>query len=147
MPAAAGSEAVIGRFQHVMLALDQVAADVQALRGGDIAGLLEVAHDQAGQQAQAERMVAVRRARRFDLSVRAPDALGVEEPHRVGGLHLLEFLLAAASQLLPSRVSSAWGRSRVVNSTLACSPGIVTTARRNGSANGEIHSRSEARRE
>ena len=81
-----GVQAVVGCFQHVMLALDQVAAHVQPLRGGDVAGLLEVAHDQAGQQAQAERMVAVRLAGLLDLGVRAADALGAEELHRVGGL-------------------------------------------------------------
>ena len=77
-----------------MLALDQVAAHVQPLRRGHVAGLLEIAHDQAGQQAQAERMVAVRLARPFDLGVRAADALGAEERHGIGGLHLFEFFFA-----------------------------------------------------
>src|SRR6185503_14802406 len=89
-------EAVVGRLEHVMLTLDQVAANVQALRRGDVAGLLEVAHDQASQQAQAERMVAVRLARRFDLGVRTADALGLEERDGIEGLHPVERLLTAA---------------------------------------------------
>ena len=91
-------EAVVSHLQHMILPLDQVAAHVQSLRGGDVAGLLEIAHDQAGQQSQAERVIAVRFARRLNLDVRAADALGAEEFHGIGGLHLPEFLLAAAVQ-------------------------------------------------
>src|SRR6202008_3650386 len=91
-------EAIERGLEHVMLALHQVAAHVEPRRRGDVARLLEVAHDQAGQQPQAEGMVAVRSARRLDLGARAADALGAEERHRIGGLHLLEGFLAAPKQ-------------------------------------------------
>lgn len=81
-------EAVVGCLQHVMLSLDQIAAHVQPLRRRDVAGLLEVAHHQPGQQPQAERMIAIRRARRFDFGVRAADALRHEERNGILGLHL-----------------------------------------------------------
>ena len=92
------TEAVVSRLQNVMLPLDQIAAHVQPRCGGDVAGLLEISHNQAGQQSQAERMVAVRCAGRFNLGARAADALGAEEFHGIGRLHLPEFLLAAALQ-------------------------------------------------
>jgi len=78
--------------------LDQIADHVEPLCGGDVAGLLKIAHNQAGQQSQAERMVAVRFAGRLNLGVRAADALGAEEFHGVGRLHLPELLLATALQ-------------------------------------------------
>ena len=61
----------------------------------------DVAHDPAGQQREAERMVAVRFARRFDLGVRATDALGAEKRHGVVGLHLQQLLFAAAVKQRP----------------------------------------------
>ena len=114
-----GREAVVGRFQHVMLALDQIAAHVQPLRGGDVAGLLEVAHDQAGQQAQAERMVAVRLASLLDLGVRAADALGAEELHGIGGGICLSSSSRQPWSNPPPLASTDRGRSRVVSRTLA----------------------------
>ena len=60
--------------------------------------MLEIARDQSGQQTQAERMVAIRRARRFDLGVRAANALGVEEGDGISGLHLPEFRFAATGE-------------------------------------------------
>jgi hypothetical protein len=72
----AGVRLSVSSLQHVMLALDKVSAHIQPLRGGDVAGLLEVTHNQASQQAQTERMKAVRFARRFDFGVRAADAPG-----------------------------------------------------------------------
>ena len=57
---------------------------------------------QAGQQAQAQRVVAVGRARGLDLGAGPADALAAEERHRVGRLHLRQLPLAAAQQqLLP----------------------------------------------
>ena len=101
-------EAVVGRLQNVMLPLHQIAAHVQPRCGSDVAGLLKIAHNQAGQQSQAERMVAVRCAGRFNLGARTTDALRTEEFHRVGRMHLLELLLAA-----PLQQSSAFGFQHV----------------------------------
>ena len=92
------TQAVVSRLQHVMLPLDQITAHVQTRRGGDVAGLPEIAHNQARQQSQAERMVTVGCAGRLNLGARAAHALGAKEFHGIGRMHLPEFLLATALQ-------------------------------------------------
>jgi len=73
-------------------------AHIQAAGGGNVAGLLRVASHQAGQQAQAQGVVAVGLAGPLDLGPAAPHTLSAEESHRVGGLHLGQLLFPAALQ-------------------------------------------------
>ncbi len=94
---ALGPQVGVGAFQHVVAALHQVAAHVQAARGGDVAGLLQVVDEQAGQQAQAEGVVAVGFAGSFDLGAAPARALEPELGQGVGGLHLGQCFFVATA--------------------------------------------------
>src|SRR4051794_29874639 len=81
-----------------MLALDQVAAYIKVLCGGDVAGMLEVAHDQTSQQAQAEWVISIRLTGGFNFCTSTADALRVEELHGISRMELNQFLFATALQ-------------------------------------------------
>ncbi len=84
----------------MLLLAPQLGQDGITTRHAHVAGRPLVAQDDARQQTQRQRVIAVGPARGLDLGPRALDPLRLEEGQRVLGVERVQVLVTTASQAL-----------------------------------------------
>jgi hypothetical protein len=94
-------QGVVGYLEDVVLLLAfELRQHRMAFRHLDITRIPPISHDQPGQEAQSQGVIAVGGTGILDLSAGAADPLGVKEDHGVLGVQGSQLLVAAAGQVV-----------------------------------------------